>query len=67
MNDLTRVLPEIESQSPSKISKSRTEKKMKVISKVVSPKYEIPFRNMKDFDTHLTEVSHPVNRHPFIH
>ncbi len=61
------MLPDIESQSPSKISKSRTEKKIKVVSKMVSPKQESPFRIRKDFDTHLSEVSHPVNRHPFIH
>jgi hypothetical protein len=40
---------------------------MKVVSKMVSPKQETPFRIRKDFDTHLSEVSHPVNRHPFIH
>lgn len=40
---------------------------MKVVSKMISPKHETPFRIRKDFDTHLSEVSHPVNRHPFIH
>ena len=67
MNELSHTLPDIQSMSPSKISKSRTEKKMQVLSKHVSPKHETPFRIRRDFDTHLSEVSHPVNRHPFIH
>lgn len=67
MNNISRALPDLESQSPSKMSKSRTEKKIKIKSKIISPKNETPFRIRKDFDTHLSEVSHPVNRHPFIH